>query len=94
MDTTFPEEHELLWLFESEPELLDTEEGFPFFYNTSTYHIFRFGFEILCSFQPSYGDMDLTILQNGIKIIDFHITKIAGIYVRKEYGKEFLEVNF
>ena len=90
----FPEAYELLWLFESEPKLLDNSQDFPLYYNSITYHIQRFVYEIYCTFQPTHGDMDLTILQKGETIIDFHVTRIISVEVMKENDKEFLVVTF
>ena len=90
----FPEEYELFWLFESEPEILDKEDNLPLYYKSHTYRLTRNNFSVRCSFLFSVGDFDLAIIHEGKAIIDLHLTRMVALRVSKGDGKEFLEIEF
>ncbi|MCU0392355.1 MAG: hypothetical protein MUE81_14660 [Thermoflexibacter sp.] len=90
----FPEQYELIWLFESEPQLSDNDDSISIYYKPFTYQLTRNNFSICCTFLLSYGDLDLLISHEGNTIVDLHLTSAIAIRVRKDNGKELLEVDF
>lgn len=62
--TIFPEEIELLSLFECEPTLLDTtSEELPFYYNEATYQFSNGEEDFIVTLLPSYGDVEIQVTQ-------------------------------
>ena len=64
----FPEEYELLALFECEPTFLDTpSDTMVFFYNEATYE-FSNGFEdFIVTLQPACGDVKIQVTNHDTK---------------------------
>lgn len=88
----FPENHELIWLFESEPEVLDPQE--PWIFNTITFRTQRKGLEVMCSVLPSYGDLSLRLFLQETEIVAVDLFSIRRISIRKEKGREALVAEF
>lgn len=61
--THFPEEWQLLSLFEVEPQVVD--RGVPWFYNTLVFDTTRGEDRIRCEIEPAYEIIRLTWQQSG-----------------------------
>jgi hypothetical protein len=90
----FPDEHELLWLFESEPELLDPEEDISWYYNTLTFRTTRGSDTITCTILPSHTDLEIWWERDGEEIVHLPVSRVAELFVRKEQDREYLEARF
>ncbi|WP_216323067.1 hypothetical protein [Deinococcus aestuarii] len=88
----FPENHELIWLFESEPEILNPQE--PWLFNTITFKTQRNGLEVVCSILPSYGDLSLRLSLQETEIVAVDFFRIRRSSIRNEKGCEALVVEF
>ncbi len=58
----FPEENDLLSLFECEPTLLDTNSK-DFFYNSATYRFSNGEEDFVVTISPSYGEVKIQVTQ-------------------------------
>jgi len=60
----FPEENDLLSLFECESTLFDTTvKDFPFYYNKATYQFFNGEEDFIVTLSPSYGEVRIQVTQ-------------------------------
>ncbi|MEY9869024.1 hypothetical protein ABIE66_004403 [Peribacillus sp. B2I2] len=58
----FPDEDDLLSLFECEPTLFDTtEKGLPFYYNKATYQFSNGEEDFIVTLSPSYGEVKIQV---------------------------------
>jgi hypothetical protein len=82
----FPPEYELLSFFEVEPEIFgDT---------VITYQREHNGETLFCSFSPDYGDIDLTLLHQGTKKVELHLSYVRSVEIIRPDGREQLRVAF
>ncbi|GGJ36763.1 hypothetical protein [Deinococcus roseus] len=92
MKREFPQEHELLWLFESEPVLDDPEEYWEF--TTLHFTLIRQGLTLHCSMTPYLGNMTLVLEQEGNVLVKLHLAQIVSTrFIQKDH-QEYLEVDF
>ncbi|MFD2935462.1 hypothetical protein [Spirosoma flavum] len=88
----FPEDYELLSFFEVEPSLLDTDA--PWLYNAITFKKEYIDELLYCTFSPSYGDLDLTLIRNQKPKITLSLHNIEAIKILKDPSGEHLKVIF
>lgn len=90
----FPEDWELMSFFEVEPQLLDSNLEVPWFYNTITFQK-QYADELLyCTFSPSYGDLDLTVVRNQKVKLRLDLHHIEEVVVLKDPSGEHLKITF
>ena len=87
-----PDEHELIWLFEREPELMDP--GLPWAYNHLTFSVERDGERLVCMIAPAYGDVQVHLTRGDRSILDLVFGFVSKLAVRKERDAEALVVDF
>ena len=87
-----PDEHELVWLFEQEPEVLDPDS--PLFYNTLVFEVVRGTERLVCSISPSYGDVELHLTRDDQPTIDLALGHVKKLSVLKDNGGEALVLDF
>jgi hypothetical protein len=87
-----PEEHELLWLFETEPELFEPDE--PWCFNILTFSVARGPDELRCIITPYYGDLQIHWKQTSHKILDLSLSYVERLQVQKENGRELMVAEF
>jgi hypothetical protein len=89
----FPEEYELISLFESEPELMD--EGIPWFYNTLSFKIQRESDILSCIISPAYRSFSIDLTINERTIYSLGFKDVEGLTIEKDKGVErfILEMN-
>lgn len=88
----FPEEWELLSLFECEPVLDDPEV--PWAYNRLTFDTKRGSDRILCVIEPGYCCLDFTWWHNTTKHLALKLRSVQGITVASGGGIEFFVATF
>jgi hypothetical protein len=88
----FPAEHELIWLFESEPavKLADV----PWAYNELTFVTVRGPDTIRCVIEPGYQSLDLSWERDGLELVALALRRVRGIEVDRADGGEALVVTF
>jgi hypothetical protein len=92
MTAQFPEEYELLSFFEVEPSVLDKEV--PWIYNIVTFEKIYANETLVCTFSPSYGDLNLKLIQNGIEKLILNLSFIERVEVLKDTNREHLRIQF
>lgn len=88
----FPQEYEIMELFETEPTKLDEEVSF--FYNNNTYKLCRPNGNLYFEIEPGSHWTRIAWKQEGDLVIDLILEKVKGIEIEKRSGKEFLKVYF
>lgn len=88
----FPEEYELIDLFESEPARLDDQV--PFFYTNNTYRLCRTNGELHFAIEPGIHWSSIVWKQAENIIVDLILENVKGIEIEKRSGKEFLHLYF
>jgi hypothetical protein len=88
----FPQEHELIGLFESEPRLADAKV--PWAYNHLWFSRTIGDNLIECEIEPGYETVKLRWTRNGAEIINLGLHWVAGIRVETRPGMEALVVEF
>lgn len=82
----FPQEDELLSLFEVAPEIFGA--------TVITYKRQYASETLFCSFSPDYGDIDLTLLQQDKPKLVLSLSYIQRVEVVKDTSREYLKVTF
>lgn len=90
MKREFPEEHELLWLFESEPVLAEPEEFWQF--NTLNFTVENDSLKLTCSMSPYVGDMTITLEQEDQTLVHLNLFDVISTKVIHKDRQEYLEV--
>jgi hypothetical protein len=88
----FPEEHELLALFEVEPTLLDA--GIPWVYNTLTFASLRDGHRVECTIVPGYGELRVAWSNAAQSLVDIRLNQVEGLRVEIGKTREALVAEF
>lgn len=88
----FPEEHELIWLFESEPTLAD--EGVIWYYNYLTFTTERGNDYVECSISPAYEELKFRWSRNGIELVNLDLKTVSGLEVIKAEDADLLKATF
>ena len=88
----FPEEWELLSVFEVEPQILDP--GVPWAYNNLTFESTRGSNRILCVIEPGYERLEFTWWNNEAKHLTLNLHWVSGLTVRSGGGCDCLIASF
>ena len=88
----FPEEWELISLFETEPRELDP--GIPWAYNNLTFETERGSNRILCVIEPGYERLDFTWWHNDTKHLALKLYWVSGLTVITGGGCDYLVASF
>ncbi len=88
----FPEEWQLLSLFEAEPEVVDRDV--PWAYNTLIFDATRGIDRVHCRIMPSYEILRLTWWQSNEMRLSLDLNWVSGLQVVTENGHECLIASF
>src|SRR3954464_324442 len=88
----FPEEWELLALFESEPTIADRDV--PWFYNRLTFETKRGGDEIRCEIEPGYEILNIIWWRDGKEKMKLELHWVRGLRVVTGGGLDYLVATF
>jgi len=88
----FPEDWELLALFEAEPAL--TDRDVPRFYNQLTYETTRGPNFVRCEIEPGYEKLTLTCWRDSVIWLSLDLHWVSGLRVITGRGKDFLVASF
>src|SRR4051812_36755324 len=88
----FPEEHELIWLFESEPKLAD--EAAAWYYNDLTFIIERGTDCVECRISPAYEELKFRWSRDGIELVSLDLKFVSGLEVIKAQDADLLKATF
>jgi hypothetical protein len=88
----FPEEHELIGLFESEPVLADADV--PWTYNCLRFTRTVGHSTVECAIDPGYEKLTFRWLQKDTEIVVLDLCWVSGITVECENGREALIAHF
>lgn len=88
----FPEEWELLSLFECEPRL--SARNVPWFYNQLTFETKRGNDEIRCEIEPGYGTLNICWWQFGKEKMKLELHWVSAIRVVTGNGRDYLVATF
>ncbi len=88
----FPEEWQLLSLFETEPRILDP--GIPWAYNNLTFETTRGSDRILCVIEPAYERLDFTWWHNQSKHLTLERHWVSGLTVVTGEGNDYMVATF
>ena len=75
----FPEQFELISIFESEPVL--TDPGLPWAHNRLTFTTERDRDHIQCVIEPGYGVLVLRWSREGHTLVDLTVDRVKGLRV-------------
>ncbi len=88
----FPADHELLSIFSSEPEVLDTD--CPWFYNTLTFRGTRGDLEYLVRISPAYGELEIRIAQPNNLITHLSVGDVSGLQLHESRDEAVIMASF
>jgi hypothetical protein len=77
----FPDDYELITIFESEPKLLDKE--IPWFYNTLFFELQRNDDVLSCVLCPAYKTISIGLTVMGRIIYDLGFENVKGINIER-----------
>ncbi|WP_157448778.1 hypothetical protein [Deinococcus peraridilitoris] len=88
----FPENNELIWLFESEPEVFDPRNSWP--YDTLTFRTRRDDIDVLCEMKPYRGKIVIRLYVGEHEVVCLELYRVTGVFVNSELKQESLVVWF
>jgi hypothetical protein len=88
----FPDEWELLSLFESEPTI--AEHGVPWTYNTLTFETERGADFVRCVIQPGYETLTVSWWHKGNEKLALDLNWVTGLRVVTGVGVDYLVAKF
>ncbi len=88
----FPDEWQLLSLFENEPQLLDP--GVPWAYNNLTFETTRGSDRILCVIEPGSERLDFTWWHNQSKQLTLELHWVSALKVVTGGGYDYMIATF
>ena len=88
----FPDQYELISLFESEPVLADAKV--PWSYNRLRFTRTIGDSTVECIIEPGYETMKFRWVQGDTKVLDLDLHAVSGITVECEGGREALVAHF
>lgn len=88
----FPEEWELLSLFEAEPFIAD--RGVPWAYNKLTFETTRGDDHVRCEIEPGYETVKLTWWQGRIEKLFLDLHWVMALRVVTGNGRDYLNASF
>lgn len=84
-----PEEYELMAVFESEPDMLDSVADVPFYYNQSTYKYSNPENEVITfTMTPSYNEVSFKVLKENFEIAIMNLQNISSFNVLSDNKAE------
>lgn len=92
MKREFPQEHELLWLFETEPVLREPDEEW--YCTTLTFAVTQDLRQLCCTLTPYRGEMTLALEQGTQPILKLELSNIVSTKVVEKDKTNFLEIVF
>ncbi|WP_299819940.1 hypothetical protein [uncultured Pontibacter sp.] len=85
----YPEEYELMAIFESEPDMLDSTTDVPFYYNKSTYKYSNPEKEVITfSMTPSYDEVSIKVSKENFEIANMNLQHISSLSVLSDNKEE------
>jgi hypothetical protein len=87
----FPEEWELIGVFEAEPELADP--GVPWAYNRLCFDTVRGDDHIHCVIEPGYETVEFTWSQGDVPRLSLDLHWVRGLTARTGSGREILTLE-
>jgi hypothetical protein len=88
----FPEQYELIALFESEPVLTDAKV--PWTYNHLRFTRAIGDNTVDCAIEPGSETLRFRWLQHGAEVLDLDLRGVSGVTVECESGREALVAHF
>ena len=88
----FPEEHELIWLFESEPRL--TDKDVIWYYNELTFTTERGNECVECAISPAYSELKFRWSRVGVELVSLEVKRVSGLEVIKAKDADLLKATF
>jgi hypothetical protein len=88
----FPDQYELLSLFESDPVLTDAKV--PWAYNHLTFTRTIGESRIECEIEPGYETLKFRWVQHGAEVMDLDLHWVSGLTVECDGGREALVAHF
>ena len=88
----FPEQYELIGLFESEPVLADV--GVPWTYNRLQFTRTIGESSVSCVIEPGYETLRFRWFLRDIEVMDLDLRWASGLTVESEVGREALIADF
>ncbi len=88
----FPEQHELIGLFESEPTL--TDAGIPWAYNLLRFTRTIGTSSIECVIEPGYEVLHFRWVQSGIEVVNLDLRSVSGLTIECGSGRETLVAHY
>ena len=88
----FPEEWQLLSIFETEPMLTDAD--MPWAYNRLIFDSQRGDDSIHCEIEPSYERLQIVWQRNGVDVVNLDLHWVRGMTIESGNGVERLTAEF
>lgn len=88
----FPDEHDLIALFECEPIM--TDEDVPWAYNRLTFKIDRGVDSIICAIEAGNETVEFEWSKSGKRIVSLMLNWVSGMEVESNKGSEVLVIYF
>jgi hypothetical protein len=92
MNTSPPDELDLLAFFETEPTLLDPTV--PWKYNTATYETQCDGYTVRCRISPAYSALKVTLAFGGREIAETELADFTDLRIVTDGDRETLIARF
>lgn len=89
---SFPEEYELIDIFECEPQIMDKK--LPWFYNSLKFILNRNKDLIELELEPSIGLVKIVWSQSERQLMSLHLENVMGLEIEKNKGIENLHIIF
>ncbi len=88
----FPEQHELISLFESEPVLTDAKV--PWSHNHLRFTRTIGDSTVECAIEPGYETLRFHWLQRGVEVMNLDLHWVSGLRAERERGREAMIAHF
>jgi hypothetical protein len=88
----FPDQYELIALFESEPAV--TDAGVPWAYNHLAFKRTVGDSRIECEIEPGYQELRFRWFQRDAQLVDLDLHWVSGLTIESEKGREILVAHF
>ena len=88
----FPEQFELIQIFESEPVLKDADV--PWGYNHLTFTRTMGDDRVDCEIEPGYETLKFRWKRSGVEVVDLDLHWVSGLQVECEQGREAMVATF
>ncbi len=88
----FPEQHDLISIFETEPEVLDPDV--PWFYNRLTFVTHRGSDKVTCVIEPASRILQIDWSRNGERMVTLDLNWVESLEVVTEQPVETLTARF